>query len=261
VTGKVTGVVTVEVKQIGGTMGIFEEFKRESVRRMDGLTVAGGLITITRRATLQAEVNRILTQIAENRPEIDLGGAILKVPRATVVQASNLSQWAFNPPLLVQVSVHGWNLNAEILNVNLVIHDGRPAVEFITDSTLQPNIRFVFDDRKEDPTDEEIVVTFNRLRLSAIQSAGVPASKSQQVDSLLEKVQAGAAFHAASCKAFGTPKRERRAACKREAQLVYNAAQSTGVIGSGFIFWFTVGRYLLAAIEWLIWLSHKPAEE
>lgn len=239
-------------------MKLFEEFSKESTTQMFMPNAIGGLITITRRASLQAELNRILVQIAENKPSIDLGGAVLKVQPSITVRVSRLSEWAFNPPLQVEVDVKGWKLNAEIQNVNLTIHDGRPAVEFITESTLQPNIRFVFDDSPERPDEsEEIAVTFNRLRLDAIHQAGVPAAKAVEIDGLLTKVQSQESFGIAVRAACGSPKAERRAACRREAKRVLEASQASGAVGSGLIFWLTVGRYLIAAIEWLIWLSQE----
>jgi len=244
-------------------MKLFEEFAKGVTSSFSQASMASpvgsNLITIKRRGSLPAEAIRIMCAIVAGEKKIDIGGAVLIVPDVVHVSALGLRQWAFNPPLKVDVAVKMFSLTAEIVNVDLVIHDGQPAVTFVTDSTLHPDIMFIFDERapEPEPNPEQMVVTFNRRRMEAMNQAGVPPAKAVEVEKILEKIHASAVFHVASQTAFGTPRKERRAACKREAQQVYQSAQQSQMIGGGLIFWFTIGRYLLAAIEWLIWLNQE----
>ena len=251
-------------------MNLFEDFAQQSFRisalvrserSESGLASPrmGPLLRITRRASLPAEINRILLALTRREPRIDLGGAVLNVPPSVTVSTEVFAVWNFRPSLLLTVTLKGFEVQAEVGSLELQETEGRPAILVRTDSSFKPNVLFVFDDSETpDPKpDETPQANWAALVQRSMMKANVPANHFETVRKSMKTVHAAGLVEPALKAVGGSRPGTVRETCKREAAAIYDAAKKSGAIGTGLIFWLTVGKWILMVLEWALYLSKQ----
>lgn len=210
-----------------------------------------GFMRIRRAIEVSAFLQRILSAMIADTPEIEVDGIRIYRPADIQIRMTGFRQWSMTPAFPVSVSVMGTQVSVDVSNVQLTTDPelGFPAIMITTASALKPDIMLILEGRQEDeesqedaPEPEEVATLIARYK--------VPQKYQLQVMNAVKYAWGPKQLAPARMKAItGTVTQDSADGMAKE---IVNDLMDHQVVSGGLFFWMQLGYWLIRIISALI---------